>query len=77
MKYNYDSQAYIYQYLFGKPLKFFVIDKTSQLMGIYPCSEKFLKSGEEKVMRALAVYEKYYGDNPEDDVDNYIIEEVL
>ena len=25
--YNYDSQAYIYQQLFDKPVKFYIIDK--------------------------------------------------
>ena len=39
-KYNYDSQAYIYQELFGKPMVFLVIDKTSLMMGFFSVSDE-------------------------------------
>jgi len=45
-KFNYDSQAYIYQQLFGKPLKFLVIDKNTLMMGMYQLSEETLARGE-------------------------------
>lgn len=76
-KYNYDSQCYIYQMLFGKPLVFYVIDKTTQVLGIFRPTEEFVKSGEEKVGRAIEVYNKYFGDNPTDDIVNYYIDEYL
>lgn len=76
-KYNYDSQCYIYQMLFGKPLVFYVIDKTTQVLGIYRPTEEFIKSGEDKVARAIGVYQKYFGDNPTDDIVNYYIDEYL
>ena len=50
-KYNYDSQCFIYQQLFNKPLIFFVIDKTSHQMGVFRPTEEFIKGGEEKVKR--------------------------
>jgi hypothetical protein len=76
-KYNYDSQCYIYQMLFGKPLVFYAIDKTTKVLGIFRPTEEFVKSGEEKVARAIEVYNKYFGDNPTDDIVNYYIDEYL
>lgn len=76
-KYNYDSQCYIYQMLFGKPLVFYVIDKTTQVLGIYRPTEEFIQSGEAKVGRAIEVFNKYFGDNPTDDIENYYIDEYL
>jgi len=76
-KYNYDSQCYIYQMLFGKPLVFYVIDKTNFLMGIYKPSEEFVRGGEEKVKRALEVYEMFFSENSTHDINNFFIEETL
>jgi hypothetical protein len=75
--YNYDSQAYIYQKLFGKPLIFFVIDKETAQLGIFRPTENFILGGERKVERAIEVYKTYFGDNPTDDIDNYYIDEEL
>jgi hypothetical protein len=75
--YNYDSQCYIYQELFGKPLVFYVIDKGTGVLGIFRPTEDFIKSGEAKVARAIEVYEKYFGDNPSDEIVNYYIDEYL
>ena len=75
--YNYDSQAYIYQKLFGKPLVFFVIDKSTHQLGIFRPTENFILGGERKVERAIEVYNTYFGDNASDDIDNYYIDEQL
>jgi hypothetical protein len=75
--YNYDSQCYIYQELFGKPLVFYVIDKGTGVLGIFRPTEDFIRSGEAKVARAIEVYEKYFGDNPSDEIVNYYIDEYL
>jgi hypothetical protein len=75
--YNYDSQCYIYQQLFGKPLYFYVIDKESEQLGLFRPSEEFVNGGEAKVERAMEVYYRYFGPNPTDDIDNYFINEVL
>jgi hypothetical protein len=76
-KYNYDSQCYIYQQLFGKPLVFFVVDKSTSQLGIFRPTESFIKGGEAKVGRAIEVYNKYFGSSPTDDIDNYYIDEIL
>jgi uncharacterized pyridoxamine 5'-phosphate oxidase family protein len=76
-KYNYDSQCYIYQQLFGKPLVFFAIDKTTGVLGIFRPSEEFVLSGEVKVMRAIEIHDKYFGENPTDNIENYYIDEFL
>lgn len=59
-KYNYDSQAYIYKKLFGYDLIFIAIDKTTNQIGIFDCSEKFLQSGEDKVIKAVEAYQLFY-----------------
>ena len=75
--YNYDSQCYIYQQLFGKPLVFYVIDKGTGVLGIFRPTEDFVKGGEIKVGRAIEVFNKYFGATPTDDIVNYYIDEYL
>lgn len=69
--YNYDSQAYIYQQLFGKPLVFLVVDKTTKMIGMYSVSDESLERGEQKVAKAVAQYRKFYGDMPEEDINQF------
>ena len=76
-KYNYDSQCYIYQSLFDRPLIFYVIDKSTGQLGVFTPSQDFIKGGEQKVERALEVYERFFGENPTDDISSYFIEETL
>jgi hypothetical protein len=76
-QYNYDSQCYIYQELFGKPLVFYVIDKGTGVLGIFRPTEDFVKGGEIKVGKAIEVYNKYFSAKPTDDIVNYYIDEYL
>lgn len=75
--YNYDSQAYIYEKLFGKRMRFLVIDKSSLNLGLYDVSEEFLDSGRAKVCQAIEQYNKFFGDNPTDSVRNFFKTEIL
>jgi len=75
--YNYDSQCYIYQELFGKPLIFYVIDKGTGQLGIFRPTESFIKSGEAKVAKAIEIYTTYFGANPIEDISNLYIRELL
>ncbi len=75
--YNYDSQAYIYQRLFGKPLIFLVIDKRTARLGIFECSDSFLRGGQEKVEQAVEVYQKYFSNEATEDIHSYIHKQVL
>tara|TARA_Y100000361_G_scaffold20418_1_gene15894 strand:- start:102 stop:593 length:492 start_codon:yes stop_codon:yes gene_type:complete len=59
-RYNYDSQAYIYQTLFGYEMVFIVIDKTTHQLGVFDCSPEFIASGKDKVDRAENAYELFY-----------------
>jgi len=76
-KYNYDSQAYLYQQFFDKPLTFYVIDKATHELGVFEPTEDFLLGGRDKVLRAVEVYEKFFGDNPKEDINNFFIREDL
>lgn len=71
-KYNYDSQAYIYKQLFGYDMVFMAIDKVTNQIGIYDCSDKFLETGKEKVEKAVEAYNLFYND-PYFVPENYFI----
>jgi len=74
---NYDSQAYIYQRMFGKPMLFFVICKQTHRLGIFDCSPDFIKGGQNKVEAATEVFNKYYSDESNEDINSYIHRETL
>ena len=77
-KYNYDSQCYVYQALFGKPLIFLVIDKASGMLGEFIPTEDFIKGGADKVSRAIEVYEKFFHEPTKtDDIDSFYISDNL
>jgi hypothetical protein len=76
-KYNYDSQCYIYQKLFGKPLMFYVIDKETAQLGVFMPSKEFVEGGKEKVARAIEQYRKFFGPDAEHHVEDYFIIESL
>lgn len=76
-KYNYDSQCYLYQMMFGKPLFFFVVEKDTKRLGVFEPSEAFINDGKDKVLRAIEVYERFFGENATEDVDNYFITDTL
>lgn len=76
-KYNYDSQAYIYQELFGKPMVFLVIDKTSLMMGSFTVGQESLDRGRRKVERAVEVYRTFFGDNPTEDINQFYFNEEI
>ena len=59
-RYNYDSQAYIYSKLFGYEFIFIVIDKNSNQIGIFDCSNEFLDRGQLKVEKASEIYDLFY-----------------
>jgi hypothetical protein len=75
--YGYDSQAYIYQQLFGKPLVFYVIDKGTAQLGVYTPTDEFIRRGEEKVEQAIQVWERFFGPNKTEDIENFYINETL
>ena len=76
-RYNYDSQAYIYQELFGKPMTFLVVCKETLQTGKFVCTENFVDGGREKVEMAVEVYKRFFGDNPMEDIDSYYHTEAL
>jgi hypothetical protein len=75
--YNYDSQCYIYQQLFGKPLVFLVVDKETCQLGMYRPSTEFVEYGAQKVERASQVYQRYFGQNATEAIINHYINETL
>jgi hypothetical protein len=75
--YNYDSQAWIYQQMFGVPMEFFVVDKNTFELAVVKCSEEFLERGKQKVLMACEAYKKFFGENPTHTVEQYYHEFIL
>ena len=77
-KYNYDSQCFVYQQLFGKPLIFLVIDKTTGMLGEFIPTEEFIKGGGDKVAKAIDIYERFFHEPTKtDDIDSWYLSERL
>jgi len=76
-KYNYDSQAYIYQLLFGKPMMFLVIEKKTGRMGMFTGNEDFYARGKEKMHRAIDVYNKFFSEESTIDIQNFYVKEEI
>ena len=76
-KYGYDSQAYIYQSLFGKPMVFYAIDKKTGRMGIYETSDDFIRRGRDKVERALEVHDRFFGADATHNIETFYTQETL
>ncbi len=77
-KYGYDIQCYLYCSLFNKnydTFKFLVLDKKSLDIGVWDCSEEFYFAGEEKVEKAIDLYEKFFVEGY--DLDNYCLSGLL
>ena len=73
--YNYDSQAYIYQQLFDKPVKFYIVDKKTLNLKIATASEETLLRGRDKVLKAIEIYKEYFAEGATGDV-NQVVEVV-
>jgi len=59
-KYNYDSQGLTYtDKMFGYDMLFVVIDKGTQQIGLFDCSEEFYDRGADKVKKATEIYDMF------------------
>ena len=58
---NYDSQAYIYEKLFGYNFAWIVVCKKSERIKVVHNNETYRKSGREKVRRASEIYKEWFG----------------
>ncbi len=76
-KYNYDSQAFIYQKLFGKPMMFLVIEKKTGRMGMFTGNQDFYDRGQDKMHRAIDVYHKFFSEESTIDIQNYYVKEEI
>jgi hypothetical protein len=76
-RYNYDSQAWVYEQMFGVPMMFLVVDKNTKQTGIFGCSDEFLERGKNKVIKATEIYNRFFGSNATDDINQFIIRDTL
>ncbi len=59
--FGYDAQAAIYTHLFGlEEFTFLVVSKSTYDVGIFTTTPEFIKSGKEKVAKAITVYRDYF-----------------
>lgn len=70
--YNYDSQAYLYEQLFGKPVEFYIIDKNTLKLKIAKPSPETILRGREKVLKAIEVYKTFFAEDSAEDITQYI-----
>lgn len=75
-KFNYDSQSYIYNKLFGFEMIFIVMDKATHNIKVCDCSDKFLQKGENKVIKACEMFDLHHN-TPDFDPNQYFINETL
>lgn len=75
-RYNYDSQSYIYQKLFGYEMLFIAIDKNTHQIGLFDCSNEFLERGAHKVLEAEEQYRLFF-ENEDFEPKNYFITQTL
>jgi hypothetical protein len=76
-RYHYDAQAYIYSENFNRKVGFLVICKKTDTLGFYTCSDEFLRSGRNKVEKAVSNYNEYFGVNATKNIEEYFINEEL
>lgn len=70
--YNYDSQAYIYQQIFNKPVLFYIVDKKTLKLKIATPMEETILRGRDKVLKAIEVYKKFFAEDSSEDLTQYI-----
>ena len=63
LQWNYDSQAYIYEQLFGYDFAWVAVDKRDQTVRVVYNNDTYRASGREKVQRASEVYKDWFGLN--------------
>ena len=74
--YNYDSQSFIYNKLFGYEFIFIVIDKNTHQIGIFDCSPEFTVRGLDKVREAVEQYKLFY-ETKDFKAEQYFINQTL
>jgi len=47
------------------------------MLGVYEPTESFIQSGEEKVERALEIYNKFFSKDATENIDEFFIKEEL
>lgn len=57
---NYDSQAYIYEKLFGYPFAWVAVCKRTHKVKVFENQDKYRKSGSDKVQRAAEIYREWF-----------------
>lgn len=76
-KYGYDTQAYIYNCLFSKPMRFYVLCKETLQLGIFKTSPQFIEQGKHNTEAGIEVYRKYFKKGHTEDIIDHVIEETL
>lgn len=77
-KYGYDLQAYLYLKLFpdAENFKFLCIDKATNDIALFECSEEFLESGREKLEKGIEDF-NFFIKNKEIELKDYIHYDIL
>ena len=58
--------------MFGKPVEFYIIDKTTLKLKIAKPSPETILRGRDKVLKAIEVYNKFFAEDSAEDITQYI-----
>lgn len=79
-KYGYDLQAYLYLQMFpeAESFTFLCIDKGTQDIAVFECSEEFLESGKKKLEAGLREFNFFFPENGDGvDINHYVYRDIL
>ena len=79
-KYGYDLQAYLYLQMFpqAETFTFLCIDKSTQDVAVFECSEEFLESGKKKLEKGLREFNFFFPEEGESvDINHYVYRDIL
>lgn len=79
-KYGYDLQAYLYLQMFpeAESFTFLCIDKGTQDIAVFECSEEFLESGKKKLEAGIREFNFFFPEGEDNiDINNYVYRDIL
>ena len=54
-----------------------MVDKSSKQLGIYKPSQEFVDRGEQKVLKAIEIYNKFFSEKATEDINEFYVQDIL
>jgi hypothetical protein len=59
------------------PLEFYVVDKSTYQLAIFKPTDEFVQHGKEKVENAIFIYNTYFSEDSEENINQFVLHETL